>query len=111
MTHEVRELNVEDMMIVSDVIDELISNVDEETANKIFSGSANPKEVGMTIIKAALKHARKPAFEFLANVNDMTIDEFKKQPASFAFETIKAIKNNPKNKDFFSELRNYLPQA
>lgn len=111
MTHQARELNVEDMMIVSEVIDELLSNIDDETASKIFSGSADKREVGMSIVKAALKHARKPAFEFLANANDMTLDEFKKQPASFAFDTINAIKDNPKNKDFFSELRKFLSHA
>jgi len=111
MAHNVRELNVEDMMLVSEIIDELVSNLDKETIDSIFGGEGNGKDVGLSVVKVAIKHARKPAFEFLANVNDLGIDEFKKKPASFITDTIEAIKDNPKNKDFFSELRKFLPGA
>lgn len=109
--HKVRELNVEDMMLASEVIDELVSNISKEDIESIFSGNANAKDIGLSIVKVAVKHARKPAFEFLANVNDMDIDEFKKQPASFITETVQAIRQNEKNKDFFEELRKFLPSA
>ena len=109
--HTVRDLNVEDMMNAADIVDSLVSNIEKGELDKIMSGSGDAKEIGISIIKAAIKHARVPAFEFLASVNEMSVDEFKKKPAIFITGTVKAILENPSNKGFFEELRSFLPSA
>jgi len=107
----VRDLNVEDMMLVAEVADELINNMDKESVEAIFNGKGEAKDVGLSIVKVAIRHAREPAFKLLASVNNMEIEDFKKKPASFITETVRAVINNDSNKDFFEELRSFLPTA
>lgn len=107
----IRPLNVEDMMLASEILDGMISGMSEEEISKLMSGKSDASSIGISVVRAAIKHARTPAFEFLASVNEMSIEEFKKKPASLITETVKEIISNPENADFFRELRTILPSA
>lgn len=99
---EIKPLDVGHLMIAADILDAIMEAVPQEQLEDIMSGGAS--KVGFKVISLGIKHAKSGVVEIMADVNGMSVEEFKKQPILTVTRTLKALQADERNKDFFSQL-------
>jgi len=109
-TINVRKLTVLDALNIAEMVDETLSGMDSSEIQKLFTGK-DSQEVGLKVIQAALKQTKRSVLTFLADVNQMTREEFLQCDAEVIPSTVSAILSDPRNSGFFGQLRAMLPAA
>jgi hypothetical protein len=107
---QVRKLTVTDALNVAEIIDQTLETMGTDELIKMMSGNST-KEVGVKLMKAALKQSRTSVLSFLADVNNMKTEEFLELDAEAIPKTIQSILNDPRNSGFFEQLRGLLPSV
>lgn len=113
-----RPLNVGDLMSAMDVIDKLLDALTEEEMATLLSGTQGEgvttekaRAVGFNLFTKAFRHCRSDVFALLADVCGLTVEDMKALPADTLPRVFTAVLSEPKNSDFFSQLRDMLPGA
>lgn len=94
----------------ADVLADIMDHIDPSMLTKAKDNKDDSAvaEIGMSVMKLALKHGRKSTFAFLAGAAGMTTEELARQPATAITEIINQIKDSPDLADFFTQVRGML---
>ena len=122
-----RELNAGDILDLSAIVGDVWEHVDTAMvvqavqAKQRADSSQKPEvkaeaeakaaEVGQHVIGVLLKHGREGLFEFMASMNEESLQEFRKRPVSDITRTLEAILASKEGRDFFRSLPGLLSGA
>ena len=108
MKLKIRKLTVADALNVATIIDEIFNGMNAAEIEDMIKAK-DSTNIGMKMIREALKQSNKSILNFLAAVNEMSTDEFLQLDAEAIPETVSAILEDPRNSGFFKHLRGMLP--
>lgn len=93
-----RKLNTNDLMTVVGILGKVGANI------KTSEGMTNA-QVGLQFLSTAAQYAEQDLTRLLANVSEMTIEEFKEMPIDYPIEVIEWLAENEDLASFFKRVK------
>jgi hypothetical protein len=99
--NDMRKLNTYDLFKTATILGKIGTKVR-------ISEDMNPKQLGVTFFASALQYAETDFKNLLANICEMTVEEFDKQPFDYPMEVIEKLIETEDMKSFLERVKSLV---